>query len=131
MKSIVAALTCAVALVIAGSAGAETWKVKANAATLVGWHAVYSEIGCELRPPEKYEVARQPGHGRIALPVRPVTSDSTENGCRGFKGTAVTVTYTPAPGYRGPDTFSIRVTYEEYLDPPMTSDVTRYDVNVQ
>ncbi|MCC0055397.1 MAG: Ig-like domain-containing protein [Rhodobiaceae bacterium] len=118
---------------IAGSALAESYDVdvKANAQNHIGWRAIYALIGCELRPPDTYSVGRQPQHGKVTLTIRQVTSNDRENGCTQFKGKAVAVTYTPDKGYRGPDSFTVRITYQRYSSPAPFGDVVRYNVNVK
>lgn len=130
-RFLAAALLAAAAVGHAGTALADDIEVKANKATLVGWRAIYSLIGCELRPPDTYSVGRQPEHGKVTLSLRQVTSKSTENGCNGFRGKAVAVTYTPERGYRGPDSFTVRIGYQRYSGPAPFGDVKRYTVTVK
>ncbi|MGE0230266.1 MAG: Ig-like domain-containing protein [Flavobacteriaceae bacterium] len=112
-------------------AGSVDVEAKANTQTVVGWRAIYALIGCELMPPDTYKVASAPAHGKVTLSVRQATSESRENGCNGFKGRAVAVTYTPDKGYRGADSFTVRITYERYSSPAPYGDVTRYNVTVK
>lgn len=76
------------------------------------------------------KVVTKPQHGKLASgsvsSTIPVNRLSGRNQCLGKPIVGFAVNYTPAPGYHGPDTFTIDVVYERHAP---ISDV--YNVTVQ
>lgn len=115
-----------------GSGGGQN--VPAGRSTQVGFVSVFNPQTCQnARLPRATVV--QPANGTVVTRARTDTfrSDDLRAGnrkCAGSPVRGLAVVYTPNAGYRGPDQFVVRISYEQRVGARSTSSQT-YRVNVQ
>ena len=133
---IIIQVMAAFALLFSGwtSASAETLNLKANVVNPVGFFYFYTsrEYGCETLGRPIVRVSRKPQNGTLRTEVRK-TAMNSKGGCKGRPATGVAVWYTPNKGYRGPDRFSVTMSFPG-LAPGSTYGQSRhqsYNVNVK
>ena len=109
-----ALLACAVLAAVPAAAAERT--VPANRTTELAFLNVYNTHGCRYGARPKLRL-RQPEHGRITTRWlrRPYAAGPSSQGaekCKGRDMYGLAVYYTPDRGYRGPDDYYLRWTYQ-------------------
>ena len=100
----------AVTLLSAPSIAAEKREVSANKTSPIGffYFATGMAYNCQSSGKGTFKLANEPEHGKVHLEWRKVKGNFN-GGCKSSTMGGVAAWYTPQPGYRGKDDFSIRI----------------------
>lgn len=112
MRSIsaLAAIAAAIVLATAPAQASEKRVVPANKTSPVGffYFAAGLEYNCLNSGRGKFNLTRQPKHGKVHLEWRKLKGDF-QGGCKGKTMNGVAAWYTPDKDYRGEDDFAVRI----------------------
>lgn len=81
--------------------------VPANQSTVLSSHVLTSRSGCSGAGMPRMHVTRAPAHGTVSFRRERVPLDDIKPMCAGRSATGLLVVYTPNPGFRGRDVFTI------------------------
>lgn len=118
----------------AGGGGGSAANVPAGRSTTVDFFSVFNPQNC-LNGPRPSTKIVQPANGTVRIVPGTNTFAPDNFGARGRKCAGqpirgVRAVYTPKPGYRGPDSFTVRYSYSQRIGARKTANRT-YRVNVQ
>jgi hypothetical protein len=101
------------ALSTGASAGTLEGSVPANRTSLVHAYSVADPSTCASAGKPKMRVSTEPQHGKVSFKWGYVPAGKRFRGCAGGRMRAMTVYYTPAPRYRGKDTFTVGYSFAD------------------